>query len=243
LSFSINSTSVYTNTTGEFSGLAPGNYTIRARDNISGCVSGEVALVVNAVAGAPDAAVIEIMEYATPASATGVIRVKNANTGMHYGAGYEYKNDGYDVTSWDTVSFFTYTAGMGYNIKVRKTSDNTCVTSISCPSQTSNRQAQPVVHLPVNVSKATGQNKDIVAFPVPFSDKVTIEFRSEKNENYVVNLYDMQGRLVKQLKAGNAKAGELTRLELSGKGMPDSMYLVRKVSKSGVETVKLLKKE
>ncbi len=241
LAFSINSTSAFTNTTGEFSGLAPGNYTIRARNTTTLCESGAVNLVVNAVAGAPDAPVIEILEYATPAIATGTIKVKNSLTGLVYGAGYEFKNDGYDATNWTTDPVFTYTAGMGYNIKVRKTADNTCEVSTACASQySSQRQAAPGSKTPVISSASV---TEMTAFPVPFSEKVTIQFTAVRDENYVVNLYNMQGKLVRQLATGNAKAGEVISIEVSGAGIVESMYLARKVSKSGVETVKLLKKE
>lgn len=243
LSFSLNSTTDFTNTTGEFTGLAPGNYSVRARNNVSGCISPKVDLVVNAVAGAPDAPTIEILEYATPAVATGTLKVLNSITGLEYGAGYEFKNDGYDLTNWTTNPVFTYTAGMGYTIKIRKTNDNTCIVSKTCPLPTGGaRLAAPVTTpQPTGVNQSSGS--EMKAFPVPFSKKVTITFTADKDENYVVNLYDMQGRQLRELKAGNAKAGEVITIEVSGVGMPESMYLARKVSRSGIQTVKLLKKE
>src|SRR5690606_1741098 len=38
----------------------------------------------------------------------------------------------------------------------------------------------------------TGINYDMTAYPTPFSDKATIEFRMAADESYVVNLYDMK---------------------------------------------------
>jgi len=82
----------------------------------------------------------------------------------------------------------------------------------------------------------------ISAYPTPFSDKATIEFTISRTENYVVNLYDMKGALVRQLKAGTAKAGELQQVEVDGKGLGEGLYIARMVSDSGAKSVKLLLK-
>ncbi|NDK57721.1 Ig-like domain-containing protein, partial [Pontibacter fetidus] len=82
----------------------------------------------------------------------------------------------------------------------------------------------------------------ITAYPTPFSDKAIIEFRISKTENYVVNLYDMKGALVKQLKAGKAKAGELQQVEVDGRGLGEGLYIARMISDSDAQTVKLLLK-
>lgn len=79
-------------------------------------------------------------------------------------------------------------------------------------------------------------------YPTPFSDKATIEFTISKTENYVVNLYDMKGTLVKQLKAGTAKAGQIERVEVDGNGLGEGLYIARMVSDSGARSVKLLLK-
>ena len=87
------------------------------------------------------------------------------------------------------------------------------------------------------------REKDLTAYPVPFSRNATVEFKMPRNERYEVNLYDMKGNLIKQLKAGKAKAGELQQIEVDGQKLPEGMYLVRVVTKDGAQTVKLLKKE
>ncbi len=141
------------------------------------------------------------------------------------------------------VEFTNMVIGAGYSVKVTvngcDSDPATCSVNGSCTLRIAapNKPQQQVIN------NEGADEKSIKAFPVPFSDKVTVEFKSKKAESYVVNLYDMQGKLVKQLAAGNANAGEITRLEVDGKGMIESMYLVRKVSKSGIETVKILKKE
>ncbi|MER2996235.1 hypothetical protein [Pontibacter populi] len=82
----------------------------------------------------------------------------------------------------------------------------------------------------------------ITAYPTPFSDRAIVEFRMAADEDYVVNLYDMKGSLVKQLKAGSAKAGELQQVEVNGKGLGEGLYIARMISDSGARSVKLLLK-
>ncbi|MBB6611286.1 T9SS type A sorting domain-containing protein [Pontibacter sp. Tf4] len=93
------------------------------------------------------------------------------------------------------------------------------------------------------VQKLDGVESDrISAYPTPFSDKATIEFTTSRTENFVVNLYDMKGALVRQLKAGTAKAGELQVVEVDGAGLNEGLYIARMTSDSGAKAVKLLLK-
>jgi hypothetical protein len=111
-------------------------------------------------------------------------------------------------------------------------------TSNTCPVDT---KKAPTVKPQSSLEKAEAKN--LMAFPVPFSDKVTIKFTAEKAEKYVVNLYDMQGKLIKELKAGYSKAGEVIQFEMNGKALQGNVYVVRKISNSGVNTIKLLKEK
>lgn len=87
------------------------------------------------------------------------------------------------------------------------------------------------------------QSKDIAAYPVPFSERATVEFKIANSEKYDINLYDMKGTLVKQLKSGVGKAGEMQQIEVDRQKLPEGMYIVRVVTRDGAQTVKLLKKE
>lgn len=84
---------------------------------------------------------------------------------------------------------------------------------------------------------------ELRAYPTPFSDKATIEFATTADENYSVRLYDMRGALVKELKAGTAKAGVVNQVEVDGRNLPEGLYLARVISDSGARTVKLLLKK
>ena len=145
----------------------------------------------------------------------------------------------------DDAVFTGVVPGIGFTLYVTvngcKSEEAACgdqEQSGNCPN-TQSKQTAPTISPTLGKAEA----KDLIAYPVPFSESVTVEFKAKKAENYVINLYDLQGHLVRELKAGNAKAGEVFKVEVSGNGMAESMYLVRKVSKSGISTVKLLKKE
>jgi hypothetical protein len=105
-----------------------------------------------------------------------------------------------------------------------------------CPLPEDDRVANPK-------PQGSAINKEIKAYPVPFYDSVTIQFTSDRDEDYVVNLYDVQGRLVKELKSGYSKAGEVTQIEVDGTRLIGNFYVARKISKSGVSIVKLLKSD
>ncbi|MFD2246120.1 T9SS type A sorting domain-containing protein [Pontibacter ruber] len=81
------------------------------------------------------------------------------------------------------------------------------------------------------------------AYPTPFADKATIEFTLTREENYSVKLYDLKGSLIRELKSGTARTGEVTQVEVDGSGLAEGLYIARMVSDSGSGSVKLLLKK
>lgn len=79
----------------------------------------------------------------------------------------------------------------------------------------------------------------LTAFLNPSSNIAVVNFRLNKTENYTVNLYDIQGRMVRQLKTGTAKAGELNQVNVEGKA-GSGLYLVKLATKSASKTIKLV---
>ncbi|NEM99509.1 T9SS type A sorting domain-containing protein [Pontibacter burrus] len=79
------------------------------------------------------------------------------------------------------------------------------------------------------------------AYPMPFTDRTTIEFRMAEAQDYVVQLYDSKGQLVRELQAGKAGAGELVTVEVEGSHLADGLYFANIVGKAGIKkSVKLL---
>ncbi|AKD05665.1 hypothetical protein PKOR_11705 [Pontibacter korlensis] len=81
-----------------------------------------------------------------------------------------------------------------------------------------------------------------IAYPTTFSDKATVQFTLQQAGNYTVNLYDMQGTLVKQLKAGTAMANEQVKVDVQGESLREGVYIARIVSDSASESLKLILK-
>ncbi|NEM99510.1 T9SS type A sorting domain-containing protein [Pontibacter burrus] len=82
------------------------------------------------------------------------------------------------------------------------------------------------------------------AYPMPFTDRTTIEFRMADAQDYVVQLYDSKGQLVRELQAGTARAGQLVTVEVEGSHLADGLYFANIVGKAGIKkSVKLLHKK
>jgi gliding motility-associated-like protein len=99
---------------GTFSGLAPGSYNVTAQDTATGCTSVATVLVVNPPAGAPDAPTASVTVQPTCTIPTGTI-VVTAPTGasIQYSIGGAYQSSGtfsglapgsYNVTAQDTAT-------------------------------------------------------------------------------------------------------------------------------------------
>jgi hypothetical protein len=137
------------------------------------------------------------------------------------------------------VIFRNLKAGKGFSITLTIdgcVSDPTNCDNKSnlCPVPEDDRQTKPK-------TQGSVYTKEMKAYPIPFYDNVTIQFTSDKDEDYVVNLYDVQGRLVKELKAGHSRPGEVMQIEVDGTQLAGNFYVARKISRSGVSIVKLLK--
>jgi hypothetical protein len=81
------------------------------------------------------------------------------------------------------------------------------------------------------------------AFPNPFNNKAVVQFALKHAEAYDVSLYNMNGKQVRVLKTGAANAGERVQLTVDGTVLPEGLYLVRLVTKTETQTVKLVLKK
>jgi hypothetical protein len=179
------------------------------------------------------------------ANATYTLRNKCGNTILDYTNG--------TITTGSTpganITFTGIPAGTGYSVTVTK--DGCTSAAAQCgdisdcppPPPSGGRVIQSESSNSLKGVEPTKIDESVTAYPVPFRGKTTVEFKLAKSERYEINLYDMRGNLVKQLKSGKAKAGELQQVEVDGANLAEGMYLVRVVSSQGAKTVKLLKKE
>jgi hypothetical protein len=240
-----------------------GTYVARLSGATCGIPRKSAALILNSV----DAPVITLLEPSVCfARAKGLLSVCNPEEGANYyleqldDKGVPIVTLHQEVLVYDPLDgalSFDLEPGYIFTLKVDK---NGCNQTVDCddlvtecpaitsptsvPKKPNQAKVNHEINTPVN-NTDLGQEKAnvLTAYPVPFSEKVTVKFTAEKTESYVINLYNMHGKLIKELKSGNAKAGDVIKMEISGKGMIESLYVVKKISKSGISTVKLFKQE
>ncbi|HEX2967503.1 MAG TPA: T9SS type A sorting domain-containing protein [Bacteroidales bacterium] len=127
----------YSNTTGIFSGIVPGNYSITIR-NAAGCVSPATQVTVNAVPGAPAAPVATVTLQPTCDVATGTITV----TSPVPAAGIFFSTDG--VNYINTTGIFTGISSGTYSVTYKDGS-----ACISAPSSVTVNPAPSAPSTPV----------------------------------------------------------------------------------------------
>jgi len=81
------------------------------------------------------------------------------------------------------------------------------------------------------------------AYPNPFNPEAQFRFAVRQAQQVRVELYDMLGRRVKVLYAGEAPAGQMQVVRIDGSDLPSGLYVVRVAGKSFVkaQTVTLIK--
>jgi hypothetical protein len=78
------------------------------------------------------------------------------------------------------------------------------------------------------------------AYPNPFTGKTTIEFAFDREEEYALEIYNLQGRLVSSLGAARTEAGKLNQVTWEPKTALRGVYFARLTTKSGVQHIKLV---
>lgn len=238
-----------TNNPQDRSNLGPGTYSVTVTDS-KGCTAQySTTLTEPAAVAEPTATVVEPRLCGGPSTGTVTVTAP-LNSGT---VQYEYSNNG---GTWTTNPVFSgLAAGSSFSIKARIVGTTCESTPFDCQdyqnqlSGASTIQAakalatsSPAVPKKAIAKETIAKETKLAAYPIPFSDRATIEFKSGSSEDYVISLYDLRGNLVRELKSGKAKANEIIQVQIDGRSMPEGMYLARKVSKGGVSSVKLLKK-
>lgn len=86
--------------------------------------------------------------------------------------------------------------------------------------------------------QAAGQ--EFVAYPNPFSDKVTISFTLKNGGEYSAAMYDAKGALIALRRKGILEAGERNTVEIDGSGLANGMYLIKIQSSEGMQTSRII---
>lgn len=78
-------------------------------------------------------------------------------------------------------------------------------------------------------------------YPSPFSDKTTIAFVLDKEEPYTLEVYDLNGKLVRKLTSGTAHPGKLYEFEMDASEMPKGMFITRLSTPSSIYNLRIIK--
>lgn len=109
-------------------------------------------------------------------------------------------------------------------------------TSIASVTSTSLRKK-------LEVADAVSPSTQFYNYPNTFSDRTTIAFSVEKEQNFALEVYDVRGALVKKIDMGVAKAGQMYEYELDGRHVAEGLYFARLSTNAGVQTIKMLLKK
>jgi hypothetical protein len=74
------------------------------------------------------------------------------------------------------------------------------------------------------------------AYPNPFANDATLELEVARAQDVTVEMFDVLGRSVQVLHQGALAAGEQHEIAISGRDLPNGVYLVRAVGESFRET-------
>lgn len=228
LTFSLNSTNPadFTNATGIFASLAPGSYVIRSKSAI-GCISDGVTKEVPAAAGGTPAADVLILTSPSCSSSTGTLKVVQAGSNALYdNTIFEFSNGG-DFTDNPTFSF---KAGEGYSITVRRISDHSCFAITSCEGEAPLAEAGAANNTAgISSERITSSLRlGIKAIPNPFADRVRLAVTTERAGNGSIDVFNMQGQKIKTVYSGFVPAGtSYYDLEVTGQSSGQLIYILR----------------
>jgi hypothetical protein len=213
LSFSINSSdpAAFTNNTGIFSGLSAGDYTIRSK-NSNGCISNGLLKTINPAAAATPPAAVVIISNVSCSTSTGTLKVVMAPGPTEYSSDFEIDTTGIDRW-YEHDHVFSFTAGAGYSFTVRRKSDHTCTTTVSCIGEV-NRAVPPSAeeinkHI-INSTLVEMNGTSVKAYPNPFNDQVKFVVTAPQAGYGSLELMNMQGQKIKTIYQGQIPAGGKT---------------------------------
>ncbi len=188
-------------------------YSIKVKRLSTGCVSGAVGGTMGSSIQTPAAEVV-IQTNPTCSSSTGTLKVVKAGppTADYDNTIFEFSNDG---INFGANPVFTFVAGAGYNITVRRKSDHTCTAIASCGVQARQATSSVPAQQDATIRLTTGSisNTKVAAFPNPFSDKVRFSMESAVSGQGALEIYNLMGQKVKTVYRGLIMAGKSQMIE------------------------------
>lgn len=168
----------YTNTTGIFSGIAPGTYNVTVKNGT--CVSPATVLTVNAVTPATAAPTASVTTQPTCTIPTGTITIT-----APMGAGLTYSIDG--ATYTNTTGVFTGLAAGTYNVTVKNSSGCVSPATVLVVNTVSSAPAAPTASATTQPTCTTGTGTITITAPTGAGLTYSIDGISYTNTTGVFN--------------------------------------------------------
>ncbi len=92
----------------------------------------------------------------------------------------------------------------------------------------------------VEMETVLSSESELKAYPNPFTTSATVEFTLPNTDEVKLEVYDVQGKLVRRLYEGTATAKELQSYALSAEGLSQGVYIVKLVTSTKVLTQKVM---
>lgn len=80
----------------------------------------------------------------------------------------------------------------------------------------------------------------VEAFPNPFSEQITIALKPQTEQYVIVEVYDLDGSLIKRLYEGTIEPGGVRQVQLNGAELKEGLHIGKIITKGGVETIYLM---
>jgi len=80
----------------------------------------------------------------------------------------------------------------------------------------------------------------LTSFPNPSEGPVTIEFEINNNSRTILEVMDMNGRVVQTLFNANAQVGQTYRVEFDGLNLPNGIYISKLCTETGIKIDKIM---
>ena len=212
-----------------FTVAAGAAYSIVVRNKTTGCVSLARAGNMGSAAGAPDAKAVITQDVSCSNSIGTVKIVQNVAGTVEFSAtDFEFSSNN---STWGSNPEFSFTAGGGYHLYVRRKSDNSCVDDVECIAaagkNNSNTESEATAR---SLGSATLEESTVTvkATPNPFSNQVRFTITNPEAGSGTLDIYNMAGQKIKTVYDGHIPAGaSYFDLNLATRQVANLVYVLR----------------
>lgn len=156
--------------------------------------------------------------------------LSSSNSGTNLS--YKWKKDGVNIFGGTNQTYTAKTAGK-YKVRVTDNTNNCTATStavrVKVPCRAMNEEINEIAYL--------------AAYPNPFSSSTSISFSLSPLENISLEIFDVQGRLIRTLANEVMSEGEHTLMwnarDENGNAVSDGIYFLRMQTENEVKTIKV----